>query len=877
MSRSSRGRRRAIAAFAAVATALTTAAGAAAASTTESPPGTTAESTTQTQRGAADDLPEWGEVDSARLVPLQETGDPSERLNIVVMCDGYTADEQEQCAADVERNQNVQWSVEPFRSYRHYVNVYRLDIVSGASGVRCDPDEEGGPDPDKVTPLRLVFGPGCDDPLARGVVYNSADGQGGGEDAGTSPTGREQHDFYLENYVAPELGIDVDAQNLQTLAVFNSFTYGGIGGTQATTSGGSPQGPLVSLHELGHSLGQMADEYPYSLRPTPGDPAPDAEPTGFGAFHHTRMSSQEMTDSRSKWFRWLGEESLSGGTIRAADADGHESGLTHGSNVWRSSEHSIMRWLGFHWDQVGLEHMVARLTGQRNAGQMSLPATPEGDVPRDGVVWVDTTQPRFHELDVTWRVGGPDGRVLDTAGARSLDLAELDLAPGTVLHVEARDPVGPDGLDWVRNPSTNSTAADSGYDGPRFVQTRQWTVGTQTAAEAPPADVELVTGSSPTDRPLAADEVAYVRTGHPADRALEVAWELDGEPVAGTTDRTLDLGSLDVPPGTHELVATVSDPATGGDSQTLTWAVDAVLPTAPRTLSPSLASVVDEPDHGVWFDEFDMTLEPTDDHTGYDGDPYVVGEFRLDGDGWFNYFGFPEQEDEPFTFSHSGKVVKSLVYGSLGSGGMSKAAFEQTYDEDDPGGPFVPGFGTHTVEHRAIDPAGNIGDADSFDATVIPGAELECDRTVSGTVNGKLAVRSGTTCLDGATVRGGVTVAAGASLKAVGSGVAGTLSATGADAVQLFDSTVSGAVHVTGTTADVTVVGSTLRGAVALHDNTQRQANERYSTYEGEYGPVLVGNRVSGALACSGNSAAPRDFGASNEVTGSASGDCADL
>ena len=51
---------------------------------------------------------------------------------------------------------------------------------------------------------------------------------------------------------------------MQTLAIFNTFTYGGIGGTQATTSGGSPQGPLISTHELGHSLGQMADEYPYT-------------------------------------------------------------------------------------------------------------------------------------------------------------------------------------------------------------------------------------------------------------------------------------------------------------------------------------------------------------------------------------------------------------------------------------------------------------------------------------------------------------------------------------------------------------------------------------------------------------------------------------
>jgi len=37
----------------------------------------------------------------------------------------------------------------------------------------------------------------------------------------------------------------------------------------------------------------------------------------------------------------------------------------------------------------------------------------------------------------------------------------------------------------------------------------------------------------------------------------------------------------------------------------------------------------------VYFGEFDMKLEPTDDQPGF-----VVGEFRLNGDGWFNYFGF---------------------------------------------------------------------------------------------------------------------------------------------------------------------------------------------------------------------------------------------
>ena len=73
-------------------------------------------------------------------------------------------------------------------------------------------------------------------------------------------------------------------------------------------------------------------------------------------------SAAQMIASQRKWFRWLGEESLSGGKI----------GLCEGGNYFpcgikRPSQHSIMRWLGFDWDQVGLEHMVARITGMRNA------------------------------------------------------------------------------------------------------------------------------------------------------------------------------------------------------------------------------------------------------------------------------------------------------------------------------------------------------------------------------------------------------------------------------------------------------------------------------------------------------------------------------
>ena len=146
----------------------------------------------------------------------------------------------------------------------------------------------------------------------------------------------------------------------------------------------------------------------------------------------------------------------------------------------------------------------------------------------------------------------------------------------------------------------------------------------------------------------------------------------------------------------------------------------------------------------------------------------------------------------PFQFRHSGTVVKALTYGNLGTGGLSRAAFEQTLPDDHPSGRFIPGFGTHFVEHRAIDPAGNYGTPGSYRATVLPGAELTCTTTLTGAQT-NVNVATGVTCLQDATLSGNATVAAGASLLAKGTRINGTLTATGAKAVQLFGTTVVGA------------------------------------------------------------------------------------
>ena len=781
------------------------------------------------------------QVGDVTVVPIQITGPASERLNLIVLCDGYQAGEMQKCRDDVDRNQNIQWAIEPFRTYRSYFNVYRVEIVSQDSGVRCDPDDNDNPNNNlKVTALRLWYSDGCSNPLARGITYGPAPA---GSPPGT-PNGSQARTEILNTHVAPILGIPANSQNVQTLAISNTFTYGGIGGTHATTSGGSPQGPLISLHELGHSLGQMADEYPYSNREIPGPPFPNVEP---GSFHHTRMTDAEMLAQEAKWWRWLGEESESGGIIRARGPEGHEGGQTRATNIWRPSEHSIMRWIGFYFDQVGREHMTYRITGRRNDGNMALASTPGTSVGPADILWVETQHPRFHELDVTWDVNGSP---LPTNNSRNLDLSELEVVAGDVVTVTVSDPT-----EFVRDPAFK--------EGPRLTQTRQWTVG----EPLPPADAETeFTISTPANLPVAGDEVVYVETTHPTDRVLDVAWSIDGQAVPNPLNsRNLDLGAMNLAAGSYDLTATVTDPDDpGGDSDTRSWTVDNQLPVAPRDLSEPLTTLSGSTEHNVYFNEFTMGLEPQDNTAGF-----VVGEFRLNADGWFNYFGFPDEPfGTPFKFAHSGTSVKALTYGNLGTGGLSRATFEQSEEFG-----FVPGFGTHTVEHRAIDAAGNIGDAGEFRATVLPGGSPECTSTVTGTHMGNLTVTDGVTCLQDANVLGFVKVEEGASLVASDSLVNGTFSAVAAEAIQLFGTTINGTSRLGRTATDVTIAGSSFNGRLTLVENNQVSANELF----GDYGPILAGNQINGGLDCRDNSSAPNDFGAPNSITGVSLGQCAGL
>ncbi len=357
----------------------------------------------------------------------------------------------------------------------------------------------------------------------------------------------------------------------------------------------------------------------------------------------------------------------------------------------------------------------------------------------------------------------------------------------------------------------------------------------------PAAIPATFTTSTSTEHPVNAEEVVYVETTQSDVSQPSVEWKVDGVVVPNPgNDRDFQLAPLNLK-GRHTLSAKVG-------TDTRTWEVDGVDPTVAPTLSDPLLKIQKPtgPEY-IYNDTFTMGLKATDDSTGY-----VVPEFRVDNDGWYNYYGWPTDATAPYRFTAEGTVIDSLVYGKLG--------VPRVVPWDD----VPPGYGRHQIEYRAIDASGNIGTPNRLAVTLLRPAPT-CTKTLTGTLNRPLTLTSGVTCLNAATVNGPTTIKTGASLIATDSKLSGPLTATNAADVQLLRSTINGPVKLTTTTHSAVLVGTTISGPTTI---TNAHTTDPV---------VLAGNTISGPLTCTRNTAVPTDLQAKNHVTGPKSGQCATL
>jgi hypothetical protein len=740
-------------------------------------------------------------VGSATVVPLQVTGDDASRFTLVVLADGYTAADMPAFRRDLDKHLNILWSVEPFRSYRNYFNVYAVEAVSQDSGLTCDPGllEEPGMDPAlrqklqrRDTMFGLNFGGGCTNVNARGVTPSGA-----------------------LNAKVREYAAKASASPDQILVIGNSRTYGGIGGGLATSTGSNALSPLITPHEIGHSLGRLTDEYTYSQRGVAGGTYRGGEPNSI---HTTILTEEDMKAQQKKWWRWLGEPSESGGVIGRFEGG---SGNTKG--IWRPSKHSMMISLGYFYDQVSLEQMIRQVSTR--VGLIAASTPTDKPVNAGSTIWVDPAHPVFHELTVEWKVG--DRVIPNPSNLPYLKLSTLKPEAGQQVSVTVVDPT-----DFVRDPEIRKAA---------LTATRAWTISPEAPAMAEATMGPAIQSSTQTQRAVSAKEVVYI-SAFPA----AIAWRLDNAVVAEAANHlAFPLASRALSAGNHALSVTVG-------STTRRWTIDNTMPTVAYTLAKPVATLpaaAGADFHAFMRDEFTMKLDPKDDQPGY-----VVAEFRVDGDGWHHYYGWPDAPPgTPFKFTARGTNIKELIYGSLSSEGLSPQPWE----------PREPGWGAHRIEYRAKDAAGNIGNVNAFRVTVMPATT--CTTTVTGTRAGALRVDTGVTCLDGATITGDVTVAAGASLVATRATITGALTSTGAATTELVSTSIAGKLTITGTTDRVTVFGATAGQDATVSDNPTAKA------------PLIIGSTFRGALACSGNTAPPANGGTKNLVTRGATGQCGGL
>jgi hypothetical protein len=323
----------------------------------------------------------------ATVTPIQVTGPSTGRLDLVFVGDGYTADELDLYSEQVADKWAEVSAVEPYRTYKNFFNVWQVDVVSPESGVDNDPTVGV----ERDTALDMLFWcQGLDRLLC--VDEDKASG------------------FAAE---AP----DAD----QVIALANSTTYGGAGGGVATSSGGNALAGQIVVHELGHTLGELADEYD-----APGGVYTGPEP---GEYNVSRLTVAQLARQRHKWFRWLGEISPDGGVVGA-----YEGAQYHTIGLFRPTKNSIMRTLGREFNLPGREAMIKAFHNDVVLLRTNVNGRTVG---RNAVITLEVPSLVGETLDVRWYAGHREIRSL--RGDTIVSVRKLGRRENSMLTVRVTD------------------------------------------------------------------------------------------------------------------------------------------------------------------------------------------------------------------------------------------------------------------------------------------------------------------------------------------------------------------------------------------------------------------------------------------------------
>jgi IgA peptidase M64/peptidase M64-like protein len=166
--------------------------------------------------------------DAGAVIPLHRSGDPAQKLDLLIIGDGYTARERQKFELDARRLIAVLLSTSPFREREQDINIWGLCPAAAQSGV-SRPSQRIH----RRTPI--------------GATYDAFDS--------------ERYVLTFENRAFRDVAAVAPYDVVEILV--NSATYGGGGifGLYSTVAADSAWAPYIFVHEFGHHIAALADEY----------------------------------------------------------------------------------------------------------------------------------------------------------------------------------------------------------------------------------------------------------------------------------------------------------------------------------------------------------------------------------------------------------------------------------------------------------------------------------------------------------------------------------------------------------------------------------------------------------------------------------------
>ena len=167
-------------------------------------------------------------VAPAPLITIQKAGEPENKVDFLILGDGYTAQEAKKFEADARRMTEVLFATAPFKENRRNFNVWAL----------CPPSAESG----VSRPSTGVY---RDSPL--GATYDAF--------------GSERYVLTFDNRALRRTAQFAPYEFIEILVNNRTYGGGGIFNLYSTVSSDNAFGNYVFVHEFGHHFAGLADEY----------------------------------------------------------------------------------------------------------------------------------------------------------------------------------------------------------------------------------------------------------------------------------------------------------------------------------------------------------------------------------------------------------------------------------------------------------------------------------------------------------------------------------------------------------------------------------------------------------------------------------------